>query len=126
MDENYIDFTAVTVECEEDLDWEFVQVTFDTQPQTHDEERRITPYLLLSVSFEFDEIVQLEFHDGKNYHGDKLHKLDLWRDRIHVFSRKGFELHIRFDLLEASFLELRKYLEVLSQDVVFHPNQSQQ
>ena len=114
-----IQFTATTIECSEAIDWEIVQVCFDTRPSNADEEDRTTPYVLISVNFEFDGQVQLEFHDGSDYDGDILSRIVLWRDRAHVISRSQIEFDICFDLPDDTFAELREYLKVLLQSDCF-------
>jgi hypothetical protein len=56
-----IHISAVTVQCSEAIDWEIVQVTFDTEASDFDEENRTSEYLLLSANFEFGNDVQIEF-----------------------------------------------------------------
>ena len=108
-----VQFTATTIECSEAIDWEIVQVCFDTRPSSADEEDRTTPYVLISVNFEFDGQVQLEFHDGHDYDGDILSRIDLWRNRAVVLSRSQTKFDICFDLSNDAFAELREYLKVL-------------
>lgn len=108
-----IQFTAATVQCSEAIDWEIVQVNFDTMGPSFDEENRTTPYLLISANFEFSEHVQIEYHDGKDYAGDSLNRIDLWRDRIFAISGRGCEFDIAFDLSDEEFAEVREYLKVL-------------
>ena len=113
MPRSKIQFTAATVQCSEAIDWEIVQVNFDTMARSFDEENRTTPYLLVSANFEFSERVQIEYHDGKDYAGDSLYRIDLWRNRIFAISGRGFEFDIAFELSEEAFVELREYLKVL-------------
>jgi hypothetical protein len=108
-----IQFTAVTVQCSEAIDWEIVQVNLDTREATFDEENRTTPYLLISANFEFSERVQIEYHDGEDYAGDSLKRIDLWRNRIAAISGRGCEFEIDFEISDDSFAELREYLKVL-------------
>ena len=113
MSKKRIHFNAVTVKCCEAIDWELVQVTFDTEAADFDEENRTSEYLLLSANFEFGNDVQMEFHDGDDYDGDRLEKVDLWRNRAIAVSVRGYECDVRFDLADDAFCELRKYLKVL-------------
>jgi hypothetical protein len=96
MPRSKIQFTAATVQCSEAIDWEIVQVNFDTMDSTFDEENRTTPYLLISANFEFSKRVQIEYHDGKDYAGDSLNRIDLWRDRVFAISGRGCEFDIGF------------------------------
>jgi hypothetical protein len=84
-----------------------------------DEENRTTPYLLISANFEFSERVQIEYHDGKDYEGDSLNRIDLWRNRIFAISGRGCEFDIAFDLSDEEFAELREYLKVLQRSDCF-------
>jgi hypothetical protein len=108
-----IHISAVTVQCSEAIDWEIVQVTFDTEASDFDEENRTSEYLLLSANFEFGNDVQIEFYDGDDYGGDCLEKMDLWRDRAIAVSVSGVEFDLRFDLSDDAFCELREHLKVL-------------
>jgi len=111
--DKHFQFSAVTVECSEAIDWQIVRVTFDTEASDFDEENRASHYLSLSANFEFDEEVQAEFHDGSDYDGDQLRTLDLWRDRVVAITARGYEFAINFDLGNDAFCELRDYLKVL-------------
>ena len=113
MPRSVIEFTAATVECSEAIDWEIVQVHFDTMDSTFNEEGRTSPYLMISANFEFSERVQVEFHDGSDYAGDWLGSVDLWRNRVLVLSKDGHEFDITFELSDEGFAELREYLKIL-------------
>ena len=113
MSTRKIQFTAATVECSEAIDWEIVQVNFDTMNSDFDEENRTSPYLMLSANFEFSSRVQLEYHDGEGYAGDGLDRIQLWRSRVLAFSGRGHEFDITFELSDDAFSELRQYLKVL-------------
>ncbi len=108
-----LQFTAVTVECSETIDWEIVQVNFDSMDSSFDEENRTSPYLMISANFEFSKRVQIEYHDGADYAGDNLDRIDLWRSRAEAFSGSGRKFDIAFELSDAAFAELREYLKVL-------------
>lgn len=112
-----IEFIAATVGCSEALGWEIVQVHFDTMDAEFDEEDRKSPYLILSVNFEFSDDVQIDYHDGEDYGGDSLERIQLWRDRVLVFSGSGREFDVTFELSEDAFTELRHYLkEIVGSD----------
>jgi len=113
MSKRVIKFTASRVECSEAIDWEIVQVTLDTEPSSLDETDRTSPYLMIGANFEFSDDVQLEFHDGEDYGGDSPGRIDLWRNRGLVISRRGYEFHIDFELSDDAFAELREYLRIL-------------
>jgi hypothetical protein len=88
-------------------------VTFDFEAPGFEEVDRTTPYLSVSACFEFDEIVQVEFFDDEDYHGGYLQEVDLWRDRVRVVSKEGYEFLICLDVKDTAFDELREYLKVL-------------
>ena len=119
MTRKVLQFTATTVESSEAIDWEIVQVNFDTMDPSFDEENRTTPSLLVSANFEFSERVQIEYHDGKDYAGDSLNRIDLWRDRVFAISGRGCEFNIAFELSDEAFAELREYLKVLQRSDCF-------
>ncbi len=113
MPSRRIEFTAATVECCEAIDWEIVQVNFDTMDSGFDEENRTSPYLMISANFEFNNLVQIEYYDGEDYEGDSLDRIQLWRRRVLAFSGCGHEFDIAFELSDDAFFELRHYLKVL-------------
>lgn len=113
MPSRRIEFTATRVDCVEAIDWEIFQVTFDSMGPDFDEENRTSPYLIISANFEFGRRVQMEYHDGEDYAGDSLDRIQLWQRRVHVVSRGGYEFDIAFELSDEAFLKLREYLKVL-------------
>jgi len=113
MPRRAIQFTAANVHCSEAIDREIVQVNFDTMDSNFDEVERTSPYLLISANFEFGDKIQVEFHDGEDYSGDILCRIDLWRHRVLVFSERGHEFNIAFELSDDPFGELREYLKIL-------------
>lgn len=119
MPQRKIHFRASRVECREAIDWEIVQVSFDTMGASFEEESRTTPYLLISANFEFSERVQIEYHDGRDYAGDSLNRIDLCRNRIVAVSGGGCEFEIAFELCDEAFAELREYLKVLQRSDCF-------
>lgn len=119
MPPRVIQFTATTVDCSEAGGFETVQVTFDTEeddPEADGSQERTSPYLLLSVNFEFEDDggVRLEFHDGNDYDGGhSVTQAELWRDRVRVVAQEGPAFEIGFELSEKAFKELRKFLKIL-------------
>ena len=114
-----IQFTAARVECSEAVGFQFVQVTFDSSDAGFNEDNRISPYLLLSANLEFPAQIQVEFHDGEDYDGDRLSRIDLWRHRVRALSGQGHEFDIAFELSDDAFAELRMYLKVLMRSDCF-------
>ena len=113
MSQKVIHFTATTVECSEAIDWEIVQVSFDAGKPGIEETGRTSPYLLISANFEFGDEVQIEFHDGKDYNGDSVTSIDLWRDRVLLISGSGCEFDIVFNISDDALTKLRKFLKIL-------------
>ena len=108
-----IQFTAATVECSEAVDWQFVRVTFDSMDASFDEDNRVSPYLMISVDLDFEDQISVEFHDGEDYTGDELSRIDLWRHWVRARSGGGHQFDIAFELSDDAFAELREYLKVL-------------
>lgn len=88
-------------------------MNFDTMDSDFDEENRTSPYLMISANFELSKRVQIEYHDGEDYAGDSLDRIQLWRSRVLAFSGRGHEFDIAFELSDAAFSKLRQYLKVL-------------
>jgi hypothetical protein len=116
MPPRLIQFQAIQVSCGEAMDYEIVQVTFDSVEDDPDADyrERASPYLMLSVNFEFDDAVQLEFHDGQADDGGyRVTEIKLWRDRVRVVAEGGPEFDIGFQLSKTAFTELRRFLKIL-------------
>jgi hypothetical protein len=113
MPSTRVEFMAATVQCCEAIDWEIVQVNFDTLDSDFDEENRTTPYLMIFANLEFSSGVQMEYHNGGDYAVDSLERIQLWRSRVLAVSGCGHEFDIGFELSDGAFSELRKYLKVL-------------
>lgn len=132
MPPRLIQFQAIQVSCGEAMDYEIVQVTFDSvedDPEA-DYRERASPYLMLSVNFEYEDDeevpedgseaqesangVQLEFHDGQADDGGyRVTEIKLWRDRVRVVAEGGPEFDIGFQLSKTAFTELRRFLKIL-------------
>lgn len=113
MSPKKIQFTAATVECSEAIDWEIVQVIFDSVASSFNEDNRTAPYLMISANFEFSQRLQMEYHDGGDYAGERLDRIQLWRSRVLARSGHGHQFDIAFELSGDAFSELRHYLKVL-------------
>jgi hypothetical protein len=116
MPPRHIQFQAIDVSCGEAIDYEIVQVIFDSvkdDPEA-DYRERASPYLLLSANFEFDDEVQLEFHDGQADDGGySVTEIKLWHDRVRVVAEGGPEFDIGFQLSKTAFTRLRRFLKIL-------------
>jgi hypothetical protein len=124
MPQSKIQFTAATVQCSEAIDWEIVQVNFETIDPSFQDENKTTPYLSILANFELSESVQIEYLDGKDHEGDSLNRIDLWRNRIFAISGRGCEFDITFGLSDEEFAELRKYLKVSNVQTGFENERS--
>ena len=71
-----------------------------------------SPYMV-SVNFEFNSQVGMEFYDGNEYKGDSLDRIDLCRNRVLATSKGGYEFDIAFNIDKDAFAELREYLKIL-------------
>ncbi len=120
MPHQSIHFQAISVECDEAMDYEIVRVTFDTvapndaeeDEEMAEETDRSTPYLMLSVNFDG---VRFDFHNGHDYHGGYgVSQITLWRDRVQVIADDDLTFNIGFNLSEKAFKELRNYLKILA------------
>ena len=70
-----IDFHARQVSCSQAIDWEIVQVLFDSVLDgelNHTESDRASPYILIGENFEFPAKPDAEWHDGENWGGHGL------------------------------------------------------
>jgi len=127
MPPRLIQFKAVEVSCNEAMDYEIVQVTFDSVKDDPDADyrERASPYLLLSANFEFDDAVQLEFHDGQADDGGySVTEIQLWRDRVRVVSNGGHEFDIGFELSKPAFTRLRRFLKILFRSDCFQERET--
>lgn len=143
MPPRLIQFQSIDVSCSEAMDYEIVQVTFDSVKDDPDADyrERASPYLLLSVNFEFeddDEVpedvneaqecangVQLEFHDGQTDDGGySVTEIKLWRDRVRVVAEGGPEFDIGFELSKTAFTRLRRFLKILFRSDCFQERET--
>lgn len=107
-------FTATSVTCDEAGDFEIVQVCFDTLDAEADEEKRTSPYLMLSANFEFDDDILIEFHDGCDYDGGgRPAEVALRRERVVVIAEDGDRFEVDLQLSQRGFNRLRRFLKVL-------------
>ena len=108
-----VNFKAVKIDCSEAIDWEIMQVLFDSMEEWLDEDERTGPYLLVSVNFEFGREVSVEFHDGVDYRGGRILRVELWRRRVLTVMMDGPTLDISFELTDQMFNDLRYYLAIM-------------
>ena len=108
-----IQFRAINVKCSEAIDWEIMQVQFDSTEVCVDEESGSNPYLLLSVNFEFGRDVSIEFYDGSDYGGGRIAAVELWRTKCSIVIRGTASFDIGLELSDEAFAELRYYLTVM-------------
>ena len=108
-----VQFRAINVNCSEAIDWEIVQVLFDSMEDRPAEGDRTDPYVMIGVNFEFGREVSIEFHDGTDYGGGRAMTAELWRTRFTAVIRGGRVFDIRFELTEEAFAVLRTYLTLM-------------
>lgn len=104
-------FKASCVSCSSVIGGEILQVSFDTMPESKDEDGRDTPYVLISRNFEFPESATIEWHDGKDYDGGaKIVQVTLTRERVSIKLDRDLEIEVGFAIGERRFAELSSYL----------------
>ncbi len=110
-------FEAKYVSCADAIDGEILQVTFDTVPESHGEDGRSTPYVLISQNFEFPGPATIEWHDGQDYDGGAdIVSVTLRRDRVLVKLDRELEFDVTFRLREKKFAELTSFLARMLDD----------
>jgi hypothetical protein len=113
MSSTKVRLTAKRVDCSEALGGDIMQVVFDSETSDFDEENRSTPYLLVSVCFEFGRCIAIEYHDGKDYYGDNIRRFELWRTGALAVLSRGIEFEIEFNVTDDAFVELQDYLRTI-------------
>ena len=115
-----LSFEAQYVTCSNAMDWEIQQVVFDTVCDNEDgaEDRRNSPYVLISRNFEFPGAARVEWHDGNDGEGGaSIISAHLESTRILIDIGKARTIAITFSLNERRFRELKKYVRnILSDD----------
>ncbi len=114
-----IDFHARQVNCSEAIDWEIVQVAFDSvlDGELNDTQSdRKSPYLMIGENFEFSGAPHAEYHDGEDWGGGVgIRKMELRRDMAFVDLKSDFTFSISFELSDERYDELKEYLRILFQ-----------
>jgi hypothetical protein len=104
-------FEANSVSCATALGGDILQVTFDTVPESMDEEERNTPYVLLSRNFEFPESPTIEWHDGSDYDsGVEIIAVILDRTHIAIRLENGFDIDVAFHLTDKKFAQFKFFM----------------
>jgi len=104
-------FKASYVTCSSALDGEILEVSFDTIPESKDENERDTPYALISRNFEFPGATMVEWDDGCDHYGAaELVSVRLTRDRVLMHLDQGLEIHVSFAIGERRFRKLSSFL----------------
>ena len=104
-------FRAHSVTCTNTIGGDILQVCFDTMPLSCDEEKRDTPYILISANFECPGPATIEWHDGTAYDGGgEIVSLVLRRDQVWMKLDRGLEIEVSFSLGDRWFAQLRAYL----------------
>ena len=87
--------------------------SIDDPEYDESESDRNTPYFFLSVNYEFDDRVSVEFHDGQGYDGGSIQSVELWRTRMVAELKQGSDFDISFAISDDSFQELCHYLGIM-------------
>ena len=104
-------FEATAVSCDDAIDGEILQVSFDTLLANQDEEDRRTPYVLIMRNFEFPGSATIEWHDGKDYDGGAdIVSVTLNRSRISIRLRRATDITVTFRIADEKFAQLTSYL----------------
>lgn len=114
-----IDFHAKEVSCSEAIDWEIVQVAFDSVLDgelNETQSDRVSPYLMVGENFEFPGSPHAEWHDGDDWScGVGVRKIKIGRNNAFVDLMADRSFSISFDLSDERYEELKKYLRILFQ-----------
>jgi hypothetical protein len=114
-----LDFEAAFVECASAMGGEILQVSFDTVPSTQEEDRRTTPYVLISRNFEFPDSPTVEWHDGVDDDGGaEILAATLSRNRLSMTVAPDSEIEVSFSLPDKRFMKLRSFLRRILEDHV--------
>ena len=110
-------FDAPVVRCADAIDGQILQVTFDTVPESHDEEERSTPYVLISRNFESPDSATIEWHDGHAYDGGaEIVSITLGRSRVSIKVDRDLDLEVSFRLPDTRFVEMKSILRRMMDD----------
>ena len=106
-----LSFTAKDVSCTEAIDYQIMQVMFDTVCEGGDEDTRDTPYVLIGQDFDFPGPATIEWHDGREYDGGaRIRSVTLARDRVVIKLDRGLEMDVGFSVGKRKYAQLRDYL----------------
>jgi hypothetical protein len=115
-------FDAKFVDCADAIEGEILQVTFDTVPANQDENKRITPYVLISRNFEFPDSPTIEWHDGHHDDGGaEIIAMTLRRDRASIVLDRDLQIDLTFRLPDEQFAKLTSLLKRMIDDRVTFP-----
>jgi len=110
-------FEAKFVNCADAIGGEILQVTFDTIPESQDEEDRNTPYVCISCNFEFSDSATVEWHDGNDYDGGaEIIAVTLSRTSISIKHNSGLDIDVTFRLPDKEFAQLTSFLRRMIDD----------
>lgn len=113
-------FRANSVRCADAIDGEILQVCFETMPESGDEDKRDTPYVLISQNFEFPGPATIEWHAGSGYDGGaEMVSVTLTRNRALVKLDRDCEIEVSFSIDDRQFAQMNSYLRRMLADGVF-------
>ena len=111
------EFEAVEVTCSEALEWEIVQVTFDSKFDTPERGELDFewnfPMVTVSVNFEFSSIPKVEWNDGAACGGGGIKQVRLTRDSIFLKTEDEEAFSILFKLSDEKYHELTEYMKII-------------
>ena len=113
-------FEAKFVDCSDAIGGEILQVSFDTVSGSHEEDKRSTPYVLISRNFEFPDSATVEWHDGENYDsGAEITSMSLQRNRVSIRLDRDLGFEVSFRVPDKKFAKLKSFLRRMIDDRVY-------
>ena len=104
-------FDAQFVSCSNAGGGDILQISFDTMLKSDEEDKRRTPYVLISRNFEFAGSATIEWHDGHDYDGGaEITSLRLSRECISIRVDQGLDFEVTFRLPAVKFDRLTSFL----------------
>ena len=104
-------FDAQFVSCSNAGGGDILQISFDTMLKSDEEDKRRTPYVLISRNFEFPGSATIEWHDGHDYDGGaEITSLKLSRECISIRVDQGLDFEVTFRFPAVKFVRLTSFL----------------
>ena len=112
-----ISFRAKFVDCLEAIGGDLIQVSFDTIPDSEEEDNRASPYVIIGRLFEFPGAATIEWHDGSDYDGGaEIVSASLRRDGLMMRLDRDVSFEITFQISDKRFTKLASSLRMMLED----------